>query len=397
MRITAVETIRDPDHPFLLWVRIHTDEGIVGEGESPAQPTAIAEPVHAFAQVLVGEDPSRIELLWHKLFQMMNYTGVGGAEFRALSAIDIALWDLLGKALEQPVYALLGGACRDAVPVYNTCGNWGDTRDRDAFLSDAGALARELLDQGTTMMKIWPFDGAAKRHNGQRIEADDLEAGVSCFKSIRDAVGDRVEIALDGHSLWNLPSAIRIARAVEPYRPLWMEDMIWPDNPSALAELRRSTSVPVMASERLMGRWAFHHAIESGAADIVMPDLGWTGGLSEGKKIATLASLHQLPIAPHNCGGPIGHAAAVHFCATVYNLLAVETFRAFYRGFFADIVTQVFLPVNGAIPLPQGPGLGTELRPEFLARQDLIRRVTSDASPASLGLAAGDPWATMKF
>lgn len=398
MRVTAVETLLPASHPTILWVRVHTDQGLIGTGETLAHPGVAAAAVHSLvAPMLIGEDPLKIELHWHRVFRALNYHGVGGAELRALSAVDLALWDLFGRAVGQPVHALLGGASRDRIPVYNTCGNYGGMMDRDRFLTDPGPLARELADEGFGMIKVWPFDEFAERTHGQQISDHDVRDGVARVAAIREAVGDEMEIAVEGHGLWNLPSAVRIAKALEPLRPIWLEDLIWPDDVDALCDLRRATTVPVIASERLMTRWRFAELIDRGGADIVMFDPIWTGGLSESCKIATLASARQLPIAPHNCGGPITHMACAHLCAHVYNVIAMETIRAFYRGFFSDLVTVVPVPDGGALPIPDGPGLGTEIRPEVLAGDGLERAVTSRSSAAVTGYGSGDPWATAEF
>jgi galactonate dehydratase len=398
MRIVAVETLIPPEHPVILWVRIHTDEGVIGLGETLAEPEAAAAAVHRLgAGLLIGEDPLRIDLHWHRIFRALNYHGTGGAELRALSALDIALWDILGKATAQPIYVLLGGACRDQIPIYNTCGSYGNIADRERFLTDPGPLSEELVREGIRIMKIWPFDEYAIETEGQYISPAALRKGVERVAAIRAAVGDEIEVAIEGHSLWNLPSAIRIAKELEPYRPLWLEDLIWPDNVDALAELRRSTSIPIMASERLTTRWRTRDLVERRAADAVMFDPVWTGGLSESRRITTIASTAQLPIAPHNCGGPITHLAVSHLCASTYNLLAMETIRAFYRGFFPELVTYVPVPEGGAVPLPQGPGLGSELRPEVLQRDDLVRATTTSRSTEIQGFGRGDPWSTQRF
>lgn len=398
MRVTAVETLRPKSHPTILWVRIHTDDGLIGTGETLAHPTVVEHAVHSVAgPLLIGQDPLTIELQWHRIFRALNYHGTGGAELRALSAIDIALWDLLGKATDQPIYTLLGGACRSRIPVYNTCGCHAAINDRDRFLSDPGGLAKELVSEGLHMMKIWPFDEFAAETHGQYISAGALHKAIGRVAQIREAVGENIEIAIEGHSLWNLPSAIRIAKELEPFRPIWLEDLIWAEDVAALRDLRAATTIPVIASERLMTRWRFAELIQQGGADIVMFDPVWTGGLSESRKIATLASTRQLPIAPHNCGGPLTHVAVTHLCAHVYNLIAMETIRAFYRSFFADLVTYVPIPDDGHIPLPRGPGLGSDIREDLLASGDLERTVTRESLLAISGYDAGDPWATAQY
>jgi L-alanine-DL-glutamate epimerase-like enolase superfamily enzyme len=392
-RLTAVETIEDPQRPLLLWVRLHTDAGLVGLGETFHAPAAVASIMHTtLAPILLGQETARIDLLWHHMFKVLHYAGHAGAEMRAISAIDIALWDLFGKQTGRPVYDLLGGACRDRIPTYNTCASNGPYNDYELSRQDPGRLARDLLASGIRGMKIWPFDELAVPTLGQRITSEQIEQGIEPFRAIREAVGRAMDVALEGHCQWNLPSAIRIARAVEPFRPMWLEELMLPDNPVATRALRRATGLPVVSSERLITRFAFRQVIEQQAADIVMLDIGWTGGLTEARKIAALSETYQLPVAPHNPGGPVSHMVAAHFCASVYNLFLMESVRAFYLTWFNDCLTANLVPVDGAFPLPPGPGLGTELRPEFLARPELVRRVSGQAPRELSGYAVGDPY-----
>lgn len=395
MKITAIETILDPEHPLLLWVRVHTDAGLIGLGETFQSPSAVARIIHdTLAQIVLGQDPTQIELLWHHMYKTVHYAGYAGAEMRAISAIDIALWDLLGKASDLPVYQLLGGACRDRIPTYNTCGGYGPYDDYQRSLNDPGQLAKDLLGMGLRAMKIWPFDDQAVPSLGQRISNAQLEFGVSRFRAIREAVGDDIEIALEGHCQWNLPSAIRIARAVEPYRPMWLEELMLPDDPRATHELRAATHVPLVTSERLITRSQFGPVLDRSAADIVMLDLAWTGGYTEAKKIAALAASHQLPVAPHNPGGPVSNLVVAHFCASVYNLFIMESVRAYYLTWFDDILSYNHVPVDGAFPLPPGPGLGTELRAAYLEGPQLLHEVSSRATDELSGYAVGSPYRT---
>ncbi len=393
VKITALETILDPERPLLVWVRVHTDSGLVGLGETFQSPDAVARVIHGtLAKVLLGQDATQIELLWHHMFKVAHYGGYAGAEMRAISAVDIALWDLLGKLTGRPIYDLLGGACRDRIPLYNTCASYGPYADHELFHDDPVRLARELLASGIKAMKIWPFDDLARRTWGQNISPAELEYGVSRFRAIREAMGDEIEIALEGHCQWNLPSAILIARAVEPYRPMWLEELILPDDPQATRQLRAATRTPLVTSERLMTRWGLRPVIEAGAADIVMFDIDWAGGFTEARKIAALAESHQLPVAPHNPGGPVSNLVAAHFCASVYNLFIMESVRAFYLTWFGEALTNNLVAVDGHFPLPSGPGLGAELRPEFLERGELVREISTDHEGPLSGYAAGNPY-----
>jgi L-alanine-DL-glutamate epimerase-like enolase superfamily enzyme len=380
MKITAVETIYIPRGVTVhvgaityLWVRIHTDEGIIGLGESYPNAEAEAAIVHSrLAAVLLGRDPSAIDRLWADMFLAVSYSGWAGAEMRAISAVDIALWDLLGKAMGQPVYKLLGGASRQSIRIYNTC------YDRVDFTNEPCQLARELLASNVRAMKIWPFDPIAKETGGNHISAEQLRRAIEPLRLIREEFADAIEVAIEFHGFWNLPCAIKIAAALEPYKPLWLEEMLPQDNLAAYAELARSTDIPLCLSERLMTRWGFRELLENRAAQIIMPDVAWCGGISESKKIATMAETYYLPIAPHNCGGPVLHFATAHVAANLTNLFIMESVRRHYNEEYEGLVTRKLVPeVSGELSLPPGPGLGVELSSEVLARKDAVVKRSS--------------------
>ena len=372
MRITGIETIHLAQGitvhagPIqLLWVRIHTDEGLTGLGETYPRPEAEKAIVHrALAPVLLGRNPLAIDRLWADMFAAISYSGWAGAEMRAISAVDMALWDLAGKAAGTPVYQLLGGASRDSIPVYNTC------YDRISFLSDPVGLARELLASGIHAMKIWSFDQMAVESRGQSISADQMRQGLEPLRRIREEFGESMDVAMEFHGLWNLPCAIRIAQALESYRPMWLEEMLPQDNLAAYRELASETSLPLCLSERLMTRWSFRELLENRAARIIMPDISWCGGISEAKKIASMAETWYLPVAPHNCGGPVLHYASAHLAANLTNLAILESVRLHYNEAYTGVV-ETTLPVReGRLPLPPGPGLGVSLRAEIAERPD---------------------------
>ncbi len=380
MHITAIETIRLERGVTVhagpirwLWVRVHTDTGLTGLGETYPQPDAEAAIVHrALAPVLLGRDPLAIDRLWADMFQAISYSGWAGAEMRAISAIDVALWDLAGKAVGVPVYQLLGGASRDSIRVYNTC------YDHIDFLSEPVKLARDLARSGIHAMKIWPFDVVAKETRGQYITAAQMRQGIEPLRLIREEMGDSMDVAMEFHGYWSLPCAMEIAAALEPYSPMWLEEMLPQDNLAAYAELARATRLPLCLSERLMTRWGFREIMENHAARIIMPDICWCGGISEARKIANMAETYYLPVAPHNCGGPVLHAASAHLAANVTNLSILETVRRHYLDEYRGLVSSTLTVADGALPLPQGPGLGIELKPEVLARQDaVVERTTA--------------------
>ena len=395
MQITRLETIRALDLPNLLWVRVHTADGLVGLGETFYLPAAVEAVVHDFAApLLLGQSAFDRERHWQALFSYANFFGHAGAEMRAISAIDIALWDLLGKHTGEPVLNLLGGQTRDSIRVYNTCVDTPLYADQTGFLEAPGDLARSLLAQGITAMKVWPWDRFAPQMKattatgpagwsavgpvGHDLLPEQLARGLWTVQEIRRAVGDKMQIALEGHSRWDVNCTLRIARALEPYDVLWMEDFLQPDSADDLARIVRESRVPQTVSERLFTRHAFRRMLDAQAAHIVMPDIIWTGGLSEGLKIATLADTHHLPIAPHDCTGPVNVFACLHLCAAAPNSLIMETVRGFYEGYYRDVTTPAVPIRDGRAVLDRfGPGLGVELRAEFLGRPDLIRRVSS--------------------
>jgi galactonate dehydratase len=320
--------------------------------------------------LLLGRDPREVDRLWSDMFLAVSYHGWAGAELRAISAIDIALWDLLGKHTGQPVYQLLGGKSRDTIRTYNTC--YDHVFD---FNHDADKLARDLLSQGIAAMKIWPFDAMALQNGGQFISAAQVESCLRPVRKIRDAVGDEMELAMEFHGYWNLPSAIRIAQALEPYRILWLEEMLPQDNLAAYRALRQATRIPLVLSERLMTRWQFREVLEQGTAQFINPDLCWCGGISEAKKIATMAETYYVPVAPHNCGGPILHVASLHLAQNLPNLFMLESVRRHYLKEYQGLVNFTGPAQNGQLCAPNTPGLGVELEPSVFQRPDVTVKV----------------------
>ena len=389
--VTKIETLRHPRHAHVLWCVVHDGDGNHGVGETTPRPTAARRVIHdTLAPLLLGREAANIEQFWHDAFRALHYHGYAGSELRALSAIDTALWDLAAKRAGLPLHAMLGGLCRDRVPVYNTCVSHGPTRDYEAWHENPAQLARDLIDDGFTAMKVWPFDDLAPRTRGQDISQRDLEKGTRLFAEVRDAVGDDIEIALEGHCCWNLPAAVKIARATEPYRPIWLEDLTPADNAHALRQLKESTSTPLCVSERLFTRHQYRPVLEAGAVDVVMPDLCWVGGVSETLKIAHLAGVYGLPVAPHNCGGPVQTLCYAHVAGHLDNLMICESVRAFVRHFHGEVVREPAVIEGGHLLIPDRPGIGVEFAEGFRDRCDVE---VSEGGAGPRHWHGGDPWA----
>jgi L-alanine-DL-glutamate epimerase-like enolase superfamily enzyme len=388
-RITALRTLRMPERPNILWVEIETAEGLRGLGETFRGAAAVEAQLHEqAAPFLLGRDARQIEPIHRHL--MTPYVGFGAssAEIRAASAIDIALWDLAGQRLGVPVSEALGGASRASIRAYNTCAGYdynsrGERRDVGAAEAPAGPyddqlaftqrpveLAESLLAEGFTAMKIWPFDPFAAASGGQLITLDDLKRGLEPFERIRAALGTRMEMMAELHSLWSMPAAARICNALRDLQPFWVEDPIGKmDDTAALVALRRrAPGVPICASETLGGKVAFRDLLAADATDVVMLDLTWCGGLTEARKIAALAEAWARPVAPHDCTGPVTLVASLHFALHASTAIFQEVVRATLATWYRDLVTVLPRVEAGQCHAMPGIGLGTALRPEVRAR-----------------------------
>jgi len=396
VKITSLETIRLAEFANLIWVRLHTDEGLVGLGETFMGAAAVEAYLHeTVAPKIIGRDPMQIEAINRDLIGYLGWRGAG-VETRGNSAIDIALWDLFGKALGVPVSVALGGRSRERVRTYNTCAgyryvrdgraqavaNWGvgvsqgPYEDLDAFLNSADELAHSLLEQGISGMKIWPFDIAAERTGGLDISPDELRTALKPFEKIRKAVGDRMDIMVEFHSLWKLPAAQRIARALAEFDTYWHEDPVRMDSLETLKAYAPHSRAMICASETLAYPHAFRDYLATGVAGVAMLDLSWCGGLSEARKIAGMAEAHHIPVAPHDCTGPVVFMASCHFSLHARNTLIQESVRAFYTGWYRELVTDLPVVSAGEITLGEAPGLGIDLLPEVDRRADAIVRTS---------------------
>ncbi|MEO3789779.1 mandelate racemase/muconate lactonizing enzyme family protein [Nonomuraea sp. B10E15] len=391
MKIVALETVRPAVQPNLLFVRLHTDSGLTGLGEAFFGALTVEAYLHeSVAPVLLGLAGPTPERVARLLTPYTGYQG-SGAETRGNGAVDLALWDLLGQAAGLPLVDLLGGAVHDGMPIYNTCagpgyiatsarqesGNWGLAtgryEDLDAFLTDPARLARDLREQGIGGMKVWPFDTAAERTGGAGISRADLDQGLEVIAAIREEAGQDMKLMVELHGLWSRPAAETILAALEPYRPFWVEDPLRSDAADAYARLE--SPVPIAAGETCVGRRGFKPLLDSGAVDVLTLDVQWTGGLTEARKVASLADAYGVPVAPHDCTGPATLAGCVHFVCGQPNGLIQETVRAFLHTWYGELVTGLPVIENGVVTPGREPGHGVRLREGDLAAQRRVSRL----------------------
>jgi galactonate dehydratase len=401
VKITAVETIRPQIQPNLLFVRLHTDDGRIGLGEAFFGARAVEAYLHESVAdvVLQTEDPTP-ESIAQVLTPYLGFQGAG-VELRGNAAIDLALWDLLGQAAGLPLARLLGGPVRTSVPIYNTCAgpgyigsstrqrsdNWGlpdDTsaverrwEDLDAFMTRPAVLARELFDEGIGGLKVWPFDRAAEATGGLTISDADLRAGLAVIEAIRSEVGLDMNLMVELHGLWSRRAATTILEALTPYRPYWVEDPMRSDAVDALQTLAASVDVPIACGETAVGRRGFGPLLRSGAIDVATVDVQWTGGLTEARKVASLADTYGIPIAPHDCTGPATLAACTHLTLASPNGLIQETVRAFLRTWYGELVEGLPEIIDGRITISSEPGHGVRLRAGLVESKKVDRQVST--------------------
>jgi galactonate dehydratase len=359
---TAGEKPQDGEYVF---VQVETDAGLSGWGEftvsSPWANRAMCAILAQVGGLIEGDDPSRIEATWHKIFREFTYMGTRGAVSSVVSAIDIALWDIRGKQLGLPIYQLLGGPVRDSIALY-THPNGGRTPESIA------AACKAIVETGHTALKTDPFPLQAEEANGYlsgQIDAAGEELGVNIIAAVRQAVGPDIEILIDCHGRFNVATAIRLAKRLEPLQIGWFEEPVPVESYHALRQVRDNTNVPICVGERLYTRYEFVPIFEGELADYIMPDVTWTGGISELKKIATMAEAYFVPVSPHDASGPINIAAGAHVMMTTPNFYKMETARAKLNSY--DVLIDQPLDIrDGCLHLSERPGLGFEMNIDYL-------------------------------
>jgi galactonate dehydratase len=345
-----------------VFVQVETDEGITGWGEvttypGPSSNKAVVAMISSIDDLVRGDDAMNTEAVWHKVFRSFTYLGTRGAACAATSAIDIALWDIKGKAVGLPISQLLGGPVRKTIPLYTH-------PPEAASPATAAKDARALVKAGYKAFKFDPFmHGIFDRHVGYldgNLDEKTEQEGVDITAAVREAVGPGIEILIDAHAMYNVPTAIRLCQRLAPYKIGWFEEPVPPESFHALRQVRESAGVPICVGERLHTRWEFLPVLEGRLADFIMPDVTWTGGISEMKKIATMAEVYYIPVSPHDASGPVNVLAGAHVMATTPNFYRLETGRG-DLSMYNEFIDMPLVIKNGELVLPDRPGLGVEL------------------------------------
>lgn len=359
--------VRDPGTRAFIFVQVDTDEGITGWGEvttypGPVANRAVAAYIDQIGAWLKGENPANIEEIWHKIFRAMTYVGTRGATTAAISAVDIALWDIRGKVLGLPIYQLLGGPVRDRIALY--CHPYNPTSP-EAITSSA----KEIAAAGFKAFKMDPMIHNLRGGNAGYLDGElsaEVEAeALDILAAAREAVGPQMEILIDAHGLYNVPSAVRLANKMAAHNIFWFEEPVPVESWKALKQVKEQVSVSICVGERLHTRWEFVPIFENGLADFVMPDVTWTGGISELKKIATMAEAYYIPISPHDASGPVNVMAGAQVMMTVPNFYKLEVHRYDLSG-YNILVDQPLDVRQGCLYVPERPGLGVELNLDTL-------------------------------
>jgi galactonate dehydratase len=369
LKITDVRTAMVAVHGPQAHIRIYTDQGLIGQGESTDAAVGTPALARGFRRFLIGRDPLNVDAIWEEIRRSGIFAGAQGGQFTtALSGIEIALWDLAGKALGMPVYQLMGGKFRDRVRMY--CDSdmkdvLGDECDRKvAWIQEAGFTAAKIdIDDARDPARFDKVNRTAS--NGE------IDRMIKEVSHVRGKLPKNIDLAVDMHGFYDAPTGKRVASAVEEFRLLWLEEPVPPENIDAMAEIRRSTKTPICCGENLFMRWGFTQLLEKRAADIIMPDLQKCGGLSEGRKIANLAEAYYIPFAPHCVVSPVGTMATAHVCATVPNFLVCEWHWINHLDLWKGWVKEGEIIEKGHIAIPDRPGLGVEMNDEIARKAQI--------------------------
>jgi len=335
--------------PRYLLLKIQTDEGLHGWGEPTleGQTLAVEAAVRQLMRLIKDEDPRRIEHIWQRMYRSGFYRG-GAILYSAISGIEQALWDILGKSLNVPVYQLLGGRVRDRIRIYGQIGS----RRPEILLE----RFRRLRDKGMTMAKFGPW-WATTIVDSPAV----VERAVNMMAVVREAAGSKFDLALDCHGRLSPAMAIRFAKALEPYHPMFLEEPCLPENVDTMVTVARSTSIPIATGERLFTKWGYREVLEKQAAAIIQPDLSHMGGIFEARKVAAMAEVYYAAVAPHCPLSAVSLAACLQLAACIPNFLAQE-----HVNLGEKLLVEPFVIKDGYVDVPSKPGLGIELEEDKL-------------------------------
>jgi len=399
MKITEIRTYRLDEFPAMLFLEIKTDSGIIGLSENCIGAVAIEAFVHeSIAPRILGVDATNISLINEKLRN--DFIGYSGSSIsvRAHSSIDIALWDIFGKSLNLPVYKVLGGAVRESIETYNTCAgpgyarvssnierdrasqlgkNLGDSfEDLNMFLYDQSRLINELGEMGFRALKVWPFDQAAVDSGGRFISSDSLEAGVQVIRNLRAAAGPNFKIMLEMHSLWSPSVALKIIKETEEFDIFWYEDAIRIESYKGLQQLRSRTNADLTFGETIGTKFEYQKLLDIQVLNHLMVDPLWAGGISESRKIVDLAHTYGILVSPHDCTGPVGLTAGFNLSITNPNIEFQEFVRAYYFGWYQEVMDGLPEFRDGRLYPSERPGLGLSFKSDFFNRNDLHTQIS---------------------
>ena len=352
MKITDIKTFAvDCFRTNWVFVKVYTDDGIDGVGEATLEykEKALLGAVEHIKEYLVGKDPRNIEDHWHKIYRDAYWRG-GAVLMSALSAVECALWDILGKSLGVPVYQLLGGRANDKVRIYVN-GWFSGAKEPEEF----AAKAKEAVKRGVTAMKWDPFGKSYLQ-----ISNADLDKALRCVGAVREAVGNSVDLLIEGHGRFDIPNAVKISRELEQFRPMLFEEPVPPDNLDALKQVKDKSPIAISAGERLYTRWDYRKMFDLAAADYIQPDISHAGGIMELKKIAAEAECRYMAFAPHNPSGPVANAATLQLAACCPNFTILEIMYSDVE-WRKDICNEDLEYKDGYITIPSKPGLGIEI------------------------------------
>lgn len=362
---------RDYGGRYFLFVKVETDTGATGYGEiytATFHPDAIVPMVEdVFERTVAGHSPFEIETIWRRVYsrgysQRPDISLVG-----ILSGIEIALWDIVGKETGQPIHNLIGGLVHPRLRAYTYLyPEPDDATDVYVDADLAGQRAAAYVDEGFTAVKFDPA-GPYSAFDPRLPSLDAIERSEAMVRAVREAVGSRADILFGTHGQFTAAGALRLARRLEPYDPLWFEEPTAAEMPEEMAKVARGTKIPIATGERLTTKYEFARVLATGAAAILQPALGRVGGILEAKKIAGMAEAHYAVMAPHLYAGPIEAAANIQFAASIPNFLILEAIRDLRVGMFADLLTTPLTIENGHAVVPTGPGLGVELNEDVAA------------------------------